>query len=176
MRNIIFLDIDGVMNCQDYFSLPKFDRRNRFHKPCVDALNELIVQSNADIVISSTWRSRGLEEMKKVWFINNMKGNIIGVTPRLDDQIRGIEIGQWLSDNDFKHINYCAIEQQMYMDRSKINNFVIIDDDSDMLYNQRNNFVHVKSWKGTDGFSNVHREQALKILNQTYIETNNSGD
>ena len=59
------------------------------------------------------------------------------------------------------------------MDKSGIENYIIIDDDSDMLYNQRNHFVHVlPSPRNRDGFNETYYRQALEKLGKTIIELN----
>ena len=75
MKNIIFLDIDGVLNCEEafkngyceYVEWGKGEHHQSFYPPAKKFLNDLIILSDADIVVSSTWRHSGLEWLKKVW-------------------------------------------------------------------------------------------------------------
>ena len=121
---IIFLDIDGVLNVipqgRDEFG-------SLFHKHFEDNLKFIIEKTNAKIVISSTWRMSGLDVMQEMWNKRNLAGEIIDVTPMLSqvyDRVkRGHEIDFWIKDNP------------------QISNYVIIDDDNDMLEIQKNNFV-----------------------------------
>ena len=84
---------------------------------------------------------------------------------------RGCEIEYWLKDKGFSHINWSKVEQEEWISRSGIENYVIIDDDSDMLYGQRNNFVHVyPSPRNTKGFAQSHYEKAKEILLQTVAD------
>jgi hypothetical protein len=155
---IIFLDIDGVLNCQDaykdgfckYYHDPNDDEfwYQTFYPISKALINRLIVQTNAKIIISSTWRKSGLDFMKRAWENEGMEGEIIDITPCLyfkdnGSVPRGCEIEQWLKHKGFSHINWSKEKQQEYMDKSDIENYIIIDDDSDMLYGQRNHFVHV---------------------------------
>ena len=69
------------------------------------------------------------------------------------DCVRGNEIHSWIKDNE-------ALTGEAYHDYK---NYVILDDDSDMLYWQRNNFVHT-SWK--KGLTEEEAEKAITILNK----------
>lgn len=142
-------------------------------------MNKLIDETDAKIVISSTWRSSGIDFMKKVWELEEMHGEIIGITPNFRGDVkgytipRGCEIDKWLEDNDFSHINWDKDYQLNYMNKSGIDNYIIIDDDADMLYGQRNHFIHVlPSPRNKNGFDEKHYEEALKKLNKNVIELN----
>ena len=63
MRKIIFLDFDGVLD-SDYYSLVLFRKveslddkyGTRFDPYCVQNLKHIIEETDADIVVSSTWK------------------------------------------------------------------------------------------------------------------------
>ena len=191
---IIYLDIDGVLNCETgyksgdckYQEWPDTNREDgknyhqRFYSKSKDLLNRLIKETGAKIVISSTWRHAGLEFMKNVWDQENMEGEIIGITPSFRGDIdgytipRGCEIEYHLENvMEFHHINWSKDLQQEYMEKSEVDNYIIIDDDSDMLYSQRNHFVHVlPSPRNKDGFNEKYFEEALKKLSKTVIDLN----
>jgi hypothetical protein len=130
---IIFLDIDGVLNV----CYPEHDEYGRiFHPNFVDNLKRVIDETGAKIVISSTWRYAGLERMKEMWQKRNLPGEVIDVTPdctylynegllQLTTRIeRGHEIEYWLDENP-----------------GLVENYVILDDNSDFLSHQLGNFV-----------------------------------
>jgi hypothetical protein len=200
---IIFLDIDGVLNCENAFKNGecKYIGDASFHymqfgKTQKRWINKLINETNAKIVISSTWRKSGLVFVKKVWALEKMNGDIIDTTPSLylqdgsmrcwNDEIkqptidrenynipRGCEIDYWLKNKKFNHINWSKEKQEKIIKQSGIDNYVIIDDDSDMLYKQKDNFVHVlPSPRNKDGFGEKHYKQALKILSKSIVEQN----
>ena len=188
---VIFLDIDGVLNCQDAYHKGEClyvkneeTRHMAFYSESKRLLNQLIDLAGAKVVISSTWRNSGLEWMKEVWKFEGMSGEIIGVTPNLwlHDRCkdyhytipRGCEIEAYLEkDLEFHHINWSKKLQQEYMNKSGIENYIIIDDDGDMLYEQRNHFVHVlPSPRNTSGFNNLYYEKALWLLSKNVIELN----
>jgi hypothetical protein len=137
---VMFLDIDGVLNSSDNMSaqanLWHIDNKHKsrdkfghlFDERCVRWLQYIIYKTNCKIVISSTWRYSGLEEMKKMWEERNLPGEIIDITPDCSNLRksgiyivvkRGDEIEKWLTDN-----------------KENVDSYVIVDDDDDMLEHQ----------------------------------------
>ena len=186
---IIFLDIDGVLNCESAYRNGecqyqewvwedgRIDHYQKFCTRSKELLNKLIDETGAKIVISSTWRQSGIEFMKKVWKMEKMSGEIIGITPSLrSDKLRiprGMEIEFYLNEMNFFHINWSEKEQQRIINESGVENYIIIDDDSDMLYNQKNHFVHVlPSPRNYDGFNTHYYEKAKLMLEKSVIELN----
>lgn len=108
---VIFLDIDGVLNT---LTTNEFATINP-HK--VALLNEIVLRTDAEIVISSTWR--------RIYSLNEI-GNMLtraglirfpyGITPMIEghESCRGMEIGAWINANQ-------SVEQ-----------IVILDDDRDL--------------------------------------------
>ena len=141
-------------------------------------MNKLIRETGAKIVISSTWRHSGIEFMRKVWEMEEMEGEIIGITPSLRNNMihipRGMEIEYYLKEDlKFNHINWDKETQRDYMTKSGVDNYIIIDDDSDMLYRQRNHFVHVlPSPRNKRGFNEKYYDQALDKLSKDVIDLN----
>jgi hypothetical protein len=147
--NLIFLDIDGVLNHRVYYNeIYQNDRYKTIGYPmcnidtkAIMLLNELIAKTRAKVVISSTWKkSNSLFYLKHLLGEMGFIGDIIGVTPSLycneskTSLPRGFEIKVWLKDNGYYwNNNY---------------NYVILDDDSDMLMNQQQHFVYVDNCVG----------------------------
>lgn len=126
---VIFLDIDGVLNVigQGHDAYGAI-----FHKHFVDNLARIIKETGAKIIISSSWRHSGLQKMLDMWEFRNLPGEVIGVTPDLYRHI------------DFKgeRTMVRGDEIQAILDRMpEITNYVILDDDQDMLPSQLGNFV-----------------------------------
>lgn len=189
---VIFLDIDGVLNCENAYRSGQCkyvewvnhrgdkDHHQSFCSWSKEWLNKLIDETGAKIVISSSWRHSGIEYMQSIWAHEKMSGEIIGVTPdfrwKAQDYTppRGCEIDWYLNRVlGFNHINWDSDVQQEYMDKSGIENYIIIDDDADMLYGQRNHFVHVlPSPRNKDGFNEFYYNQALDKLSKTIIDLN----
>ena len=191
LDKIIFLDIDGVLNSEKAYKRGdckyvewewedgRKDRHQSFCPVSKLYINHLIKITGAKVVISSTWRRSGLDFMKNVWEIEEMAGEIIGITPSFRGDIdgytipRGCEIEKWLEDKGFYHINWSIENQQDVVEKSGIGNYIIIDDDSDMLYSQRNHFVHVlPSPRNKSGFNEEYLEQATLKLEKSVIDLN----
>lgn len=158
MDKFVFLDIDGVLNSEQYYlEKPQHKRwkefKNKLDKhiawgvcnidpKAVKLLNKLVSGTNARIVVSSSWR--GDYALQTVFSLAGIIEPIYGETPRLESRFRGEEIDKWLKER-----------QEPYK-------YVILDDDSDMLDTQRNNFIHT-DWKV--GLTEENVNEAIKILN-----------
>lgn len=163
---IIFLDIDGVLNHERFYK-ERFEKRNDAYKlerpyseidpECVNNLNQLVKETQAKIVISSTWRNSGLKYCEDALKFHGFDGEIIDITPNLRSEncLRGNEILKWTKDN-----------QHLVGDHYNFTEYVILDDDSDMLYWQRNNFLLIDRFVGLT-MGDVFR--AKKILNNGKI-------
>lgn len=156
---VIFLDIDGVL--ATWASLKRqieLDGMYGFQKECVDNMNELIEKSGAEIVLSSTWRFKGLDWFNPFAKKQGLCKECIDVTGHNTGKTeggfytagtRGSEIKEWLS----KH--------------PEVDSFVIIDDDSDMD-NLKDHLVLVKPGM-EKGFQKKDIEKALYILGEKEI-------
>ena len=177
---IIFLDIDGPLNVamqehDDYGAL--------FHPNFVLNLQRIIDETGALIVISSSWRKSSLKIMQEIWKIRNLPGKVIDTTPSLyvfkgtnciqfwNNKLeakktprikgysvpRGCEIDYWIEN-----------ESEAF---GKIEQYVILDDDTDFLLKQQHNFVncannheHTDSIEGY-GITEINAIKAIRILN-----------
>ena len=174
---VLFLDIDGVLNSENWFAyriycvknnmvniLMNFvdtDDRNIKHKltmlddRAIANLNRIVEETGCKVVLSSSWRSSIESEnifTQNLLKLKGFKYEFYDVTPRLwfsDFSIRrGEEIKFWLDKESEKH---------------EIESFVILDDDSDMLPEQMNNFIHVD---GQVGLTDKDVFRAIEILNR----------
>ena len=119
--NIIFLDVDGVLNSLKHLK-EEYQRNKRpysgfeypFDSDCLNNLKYLVDETNAYLVITSTWRKLDigksilLNELKKY----GLDERVIGYTDVLNTK-RGEEVKAYLSKL-----------------KDKVN-FIILDDDSD---------------------------------------------
>lgn len=124
-KNIIFLDIDGVLN-NDATTNTKYCH---IDDNCLKLFYDTIKQiPDCKIVISSSWRRIELEDFLK--FIHEFKGadkleclvkyfHEDYATKRLNEGKRGYEIKEWLS----RHF--------------EVKKYICLDDDSDYLKGQR---------------------------------------
>ena len=155
MEKYIFLDFDGVINTQN----------DKFDKNAMANLRRLLEKTDAKVVISSTWRLQGMEYIQQLWQEHHMQGEVIGLTPscnstnfsNVDGQeewqglhgCKGLEIAEWLRLN--------AKEPYRY---------IILDDEEDFLFSQREHLVKVEGSKGLD---KTDVRVAIQILNTKEI-------
>lgn len=167
MRKIIFLDVDGVLATNESLKDGQWAiveaRQNQFKK-IVEAIPEL------EIVLSSSWRKWDLESTREFmkeegfWYWEK----IIGITIRAYQYLdrtkkihlsipRGVEIMQWIDTNIHSDNGKNYNRKILGIDYK----YVILDDEKDMLYTQRNNFVQTNS---TKGLTKVDVAKVLNIL------------
>lgn len=134
---IIFLDIDGVFQSNEYYERVKdedlidYDARHIMREK-VELFNTIANNPNTFVVISSTWRnSNTIEELQKLFDKFGGKFKIIDITPTTKERIRGVEIYLWIKANIDKYYNF--------------HRYIIIDDDSDMMLWQANNFFKTET-------------------------------
>ena len=146
-RKIIFLDFDGVITTNK--SKWKLDKEK------LDIFGTLLEKTGAEIVISSSWRKHDLESTIKfitepshfVPFQFPYCEKVIGITKRLKNRNRGEEIDLYLKEN-LKDLRY---------------NYIILDDNNDMLKCQQKNFILTDC---DDGLCKEDVEKAISMLNK----------
>jgi methionine--tRNA ligase beta chain len=159
----IFLDIDGVLNV-DYKDRDQFG--HIFRDEYVQNLKEIIEKTGAKIVISSTWKDKGIERMLALWKERNLPGEIIDVTPDCVDVCEATDIVYY---DQVKR----GHEIKLWLDRHpEVTQYVIFDDIQDFLDEQQDYFVNcstgepVKPWKlGIPGLKEECKIKAINILN-----------
>jgi len=131
---IIFLDIDGVLNSAKYYKMVDRTKKdwNRFNPLAVEMIRRLLEEFKASIVISSTWRYGLVKELKKEL---NKSGLIKYLhkdwkTPQTYPSHRGEEICLWLDNHP------------------EATDYVIIDDDENILEEQKNLFIRTDIKEG----------------------------
>lgn len=184
-KKIIFLDIDGVLNGYNFWSLfgwyifrisSTFSNwyRNKInpsgiHEKKVKRLAKIIQNTNAKVVMSSSWRigfwDVSYEEKigrQKVLadMLNKYNIDVIDITPYSNNGRREDEIIAWLSRHE-----------------DEVESFVILDDErSDLQCFVGSNLVQTSSvprgkmimghWYENTGLKNKHVKKAIKILNE----------
>jgi hypothetical protein len=139
---ILFLDFDGVLNSEQ--STEELGTRYKFSRPSVNALNFLLDNTDARIVITSTWReywtlSENAQSLEQNGVLPN---RVLGKTALLGKE-RGLEIDAWLNDVPFP-----------------LRSFVIIDDREDMAHHS-NRLVRVDP---KVGLTMERARRAIEIL------------
>lgn len=138
---VIFLDIDGVL-------ITRLDCLNRRthdppEKPRVDLLNQLLLSTDAKIVVSSSWRTgqtpKQLGKLLTSWGV--IPGRVIDKTGH--GMSRGEEIQEWLGEHP------------------TVTSFIVIDDD---VFDMGNILPRVVKTTFVDGLRPEHIEMAIKML------------
>lgn len=153
---VIFLDFDGVITIP-----PKwYINANK-----IKYIKRIVDETEAKIVVSSSWRMNTIgETIDKMigrpkrcprnkmlyWFIDNL----YDVTP-------------WFCDNEYKDTGRGGEIQTWLNKHPEVDNYVIIDDDNDMLDSQLFHFVQTNY---EDGITELETKWAIKILNKQYFQ------
>lgn len=176
---VIFLDIDGVLNSNDWYTNRKKNNLTEqyplteFDPKAVERLNRIILETGAKIVVSSSWRAgRSVNELQDLLTSVGVIGEVVGKTNRLTHDTynipRGCEIDQWLKlQGLFQRINWSKEEQQKNIDKAKVKNYIILDDDSDMLYSQKEHFVHTDNLYG---LTDEDVDNSISILRKSLVD------
>lgn len=127
-QKIVFLDFDGVLNYIDFkpdYEIEGINKEDILCPKCIENLNYIIENTDADIVISSSWRLFfEIERLREILELCGFKfsSKVVDYTPqgaqkKLSELVyRGNEIEEWIQDN--------CINPRL--------NIVILDDNSDM--------------------------------------------
>lgn len=120
--NIIFLDIDGVLNSMPYFLYLKKnhidDEYNQINDYNLQMLSKIYHACNAKIVLSSSWRTLNDPKDKESYKLyesllrklNDYDMEIFSQTPVINNN-RPLEIYTWLSErSDKENINFVIID------------------------------------------------------------------
>jgi len=163
---IVFLDFDGVLNSSNYFVAGRkrklerikaglFQKGEDLDTEAIANVNTIIKATGAKVVVTSTWRkSRTVEELATILQAQGLMGEVIDKTEDLSYYkcLRGNEILEWIK-------NHTNIVGEYY----KYTNYVILDDDSDMLYWQKDNYLKIN---GITGLTSADSKKAIEIINK----------
>lgn len=116
-KKIIFLDFDGVMDTS-FMKISLTEEKQAlsdeygllFDKESVENLKKIIDATDADIVVTSSWKlDMSLEKLQEMWRRRKLPGKVIGVTPNLIGS-RSDEISAWLETHRGNDIVYIIID------------------------------------------------------------------
>lgn len=152
---VVFLDIDGVLNSNQFWENCK-NIDEEIDDTAVARLAKIVNATNSIIVLSSSWRELREENEIKQYMYNKLKAHNLTIydqTPRVQSN-RPLEIKTWLIDH--KDLN--------------IEGFVSLDDDFDEIEYEKvgipNRTIHTSFYdKNNGGLTNNHINMAIKILN-----------
>jgi hypothetical protein len=166
---IIFLDIDEVMTGVRAIiaygragHMPDKDLRSkrRWREECcldplaVGILGRILKETGAKVVISSSWRLGVRWQLfNKMFAAYDLPEVVVGRTAHIG-LMRGVDILHWLEG------------------MSDIEQYIIIDDSSDMLPEQKSRLVHVK---GDVGLGYKDYKKAVELLGKLEV-SNESGN
>lgn len=175
-RKLIFLDVDGVLNCDATFAREPSEHTKNLPKNCpeeerlfarmkdmlepemVERFNSLVERSGAEVVVSSSWRLH-FESFERLRFFFEaiggiVPGKIIAMTPRVypgmrfsESPLRGKQIQAYLDEN---HNGEDDLR-------------IVILDDNDEMAHLRPRFVRTNE---RFGLTETDVQEALKILNR----------
>ena len=156
---VIFLDIDGVLNCR--FTKGEVCGFVFVMDSKIELLKQLIEETGARIVLSSTWRE-GFYDMQKQIQNRNVELylalkdklwefglEILDFTPEIVDDNRGAEIDKWLRE----------------WDGEQIESFVILDDISGCYLRPHASRLVQTSFN--EGLKLKHIERAKLLLSKS---------
>ena len=158
-KKILFLDIDGVLASYDYLlSLKGFIDKKKV------ALLNMLKPYDVEVVISSSWGYN--EDTVKQLTACGLELPIIGGTEHFysDWMCRGNEIAKWLV-NTFDEYNVYTGKASTYS--GKDYEYVILDDDEDMLMCQKDNFIHVDRYTA---LTEENIKKAIDILERKNLK------
>ena len=142
---VLFLDIDGVLNITS-----KVYEAGQFYKPAMANLEYLLKKEpELRIVISSSWRHKGIDKVRDILKENGINPNkVIDITGNEESKDerdhRGYQVECWLK----KH--------------PEVKNFAILDDRTDFVP-LRHKLVKTNS---SEGLTENKVEKVIDILNE----------
>lgn len=164
-KKIIFLDIDSVVNSEQWYVKTR-GKSGDFDPEAIVLLNQL-KDIGAKVVISSSWGESGIKPLQDV----GLELPIIGCTEHfhVDWMCRGNEIEKWLCANfggmgtkyGYDEIHEMPYYRKHFHEEDVDYEYVIFDDDSDMLLGQADNFIQTSS---ETGLTQADIDKARKIL------------
>lgn len=148
MRKIIFLDVDGVLNSEEFGRWLWDNHEKKYHgyelldQRAILCLQDIVFVTGAEIVLSSSWRISSLrtKQLKEQLLPYGLE--IIDRTISDARGERGDEIKEWLSRNP------------------DVSHYVILDDDNDMS-DIKNHLIQTTFRKG---LLPEHATKAIEML------------
>lgn len=161
---IIFLDIDGVLNSTEQFNLHNENNDSKLsleiYKYHIKQLNNLIEQTGAYVVISSSWKHyHSVVGWNDIFKLLGIKATVIGTTPQTTT-FRGTQILVWLLEHKSNIERGFSDELYPY----EVESFVILDDDSDMEML----LPRLVQCNAYSGLTEKEVNEAIELLNKPY--------
>lgn len=175
MSKYLFLDIDGVLNHDDWFESDSYKNHqsnwkvSMFDPKCVERVNKILEETGAQLVVSSSWRN--MQDLPEIFEAVGLPYDF-QVTPYGD-----IIFGTFLLDIPDYDRKFCRGDEIKYwIDHRDPNaRYVIIDDDPDMLEEQLPYFIQtccdklvtpkLYAYNKGSGLTEECVKKAIQILN-----------
>lgn len=153
---ILFLDFDGIVNNSDPNTcIERIPNTIEYFNPDLARhVNNLVINFNFKIVISSAWRrGKTFKQLEYLLSYMNIQVDLVGVTttdylesssnPSLPNN-RALQITKWLKET-----------------KLKVNDYLILDDSCDVTFNHNGNYFLVDN---TVGFNYKHYKDCINFL------------
>lgn len=160
-RDLLFLDIDGVLNNMCYMEKPKTNKNgvhSEIDRSKLYLLKKVKEQIDFDIVLTSTWKQLFFYNDK---ITNDMRNYLIHELA---------DFGFCLFDitQDFNFNRPKEIYNYLQIHRNIVNNYVILDDDFSieeyMQYDLHSHLIQTSFYKKQGGLRAYHLPKIIKIL------------
>lgn len=150
---VIFLDVDGVLNSKDWLENNRVRTENSVNPEKVKLLAEIVQKTNAEVVLSSTWRY--ISEHPMFMYLSDMLGQngikIHSLTPKLDGD-RPKEIKAWI-EKQTEEIQFVSIEDDFsFADYKK--------------YGIESRLIKTDFWGTNGGLQKKHVNKVIQLLNE----------
>lgn len=166
--NVLFLDFDEVINCQDesldleHVYLLDQKQYDKYCKVLAKNISKLCNSFDFKIVVSSSWRLHfSKEELSYILKYMGIENEVIGVTTsdpmdleyyqddsNREPRCRALQISKWLEDN--RHLG--------------IHNYFILDDSCDVKYKHDGHYYLVNPYTGFNKLAYVECQNLIKNL------------
>lgn len=137
---ILFLDVDGVLNSDEYYNYIRPIRKNlkfpdtKIDPDAVNLLNYIVSKTGCEIVVSSAWRfGKSINALVSLFHEMGIEKDIFDMTKwdattLTDVNPRGDEIQEWLDENKDIVTNYAILDDSYAMNDEQLPYTVFTDD------------------------------------------------
>lgn len=150
---VIFLDVDGVLNSKDWLENNRVRTENSVNPEKVKLLAEIVKNTNATVVLSSTWRY--IPEHPMFMYLTDILGvngiKIHSFTPKLDGD-RPREIKEWI-EKQTEEVQFISVEDDF-------------SEEDYRKYRIEDRLVKTSYYGEYGGLQRSHVEKAVQLLNE----------
>lgn len=186
MNKYLFLDIDGVLNHDEWFKSEYYRKHQEnwqvsmFDPKCVERVNKILDTTGARLVISSSWRS--MADLEKIFGSIGLP-TTFWRTPHADCIYPDLDPIRDLDNDDIRYWRGSEIKYWLEHNAESPYTYCILDDDCDMLPHQMEHFIQTcgdKIYKPDlyinnegSGLTEKVMNKAIDVLNGNTKKTDN---